>query len=83
MANKSESIFTTLFTSGSIVFVGEILGLGLSFLSSLAIGRLLGPERYGAITLGATVITASSTFVLLGMHTGVGRFLPRNDDDAH
>ncbi|MCL7417713.1 MAG: flippase, partial [Halalkalicoccus sp.] len=72
--------FQKLFTGGSIVFVGEMFGLGISFLSALVIGRLLGPEGYGAIALGSAALATVSTVVLLGMHTGIGRFLPRYDD---
>lgn len=72
--------FQKLFTGGSIVFAGEMFGLGISFLSALVIGRLLGPEGYGAIALGSAALATVSTVVLLGMHTGVGRFLPRYDD---
>ncbi|ADJ13679.1 flippase [Halalkalicoccus jeotgali] len=75
-----EDPFRKLFTGGSIVFVGEMFGLGLSFLSTLVIGRLLGPGGYGAIALGSAALATVSTLVLLGMHTGVGRFLPRYDD---
>lgn len=72
--------FRKLFTGGSIVFVGEMFGLAISFLATLVIGRLLGPEGYGAIALGSAALATVSTLVLLGMHTGVGRFLPRYDD---
>ncbi|MDL5362765.1 flippase [Halalkalicoccus sp. NIPERK01] len=76
----SEEPFRKLFAGGSVVFVGEMFGLGISFLSALVIGRLLGPEGYGAISLGAAALATVSTVVLLGMHTGVGRYLPRYDD---
>ncbi len=80
--DDSDSIFQSLFTGGIVVFAGEMIGLVLSFLSSVIIGRLLGPDGYGAIALGATIITATSTFVLFGMHTGIGRYLPRYDDES-
>lgn len=73
----------TLFAGGSVVFVGELFGLGISFLSALVIGRLLGPEGYGAISLGTAALGTVSTVVLLGMHTGVGRYLPRYADPEH
>lgn len=79
----ADETFRKLFAGGSIVFVGEMFGLGISFLSALVIGRLLGPEGYGAIALGAAALGTVSTVVLLGMHTGVGRFLPRYDDAEH
>lgn len=75
--------FQKLFTGGSVVFAGEMFGLGISFLSTLVIGRLLGPSSYGAISLGSAALATVSTLVLLGMHTGVGRYLPRYDDPPH
>lgn len=82
MGDEDDEPFRKLFTGGSIVFVGEMFGLAISFLSTLVIGRLLGPEGYGAIALGSAALATVSTLVLLGMHTGVGRFLPRYDDPA-
>lgn len=79
----ADETFRKLFAGGSIVFVGEMFGLGISFLSALVIGRLLGPEGYGAISLGAAALGTVSTVVLLGMHTGVGRYLPRYEDAEH
>lgn len=71
-----------LFTSGGIVFVGIALQLGLGFLTRVVVARLLGPVGYGAVALGLTLLTSVSILVLVGTDTGVGRFLPRQDDPA-
>ncbi len=80
MGEESDSFFQTLFAGGVVVFVGKLIGLGVSFVSVVVIGRLLGPNGYGVIALGATIMTTTSTLVLLGMHNGIGRYLPRYDD---
>lgn len=80
MGDASDSFLQTLFTGGVVVFLGKFIGLGVSFVSVAVIGRLLGPDGYGVIALGATLMTTTSTLVLLGMHNGIGRYLPRYDD---
>lgn len=83
MGDASNSFLQTLFAGGVVVFLGKLVGLGVSFVSVVVIGRLLGPDGYGVIALGATLMTTTSTLVLLGMHNGIGRYLPRHDDIAH
>ena len=80
MSESSDSSIRALFKGGSIVFLGSLVGMALSFLSIYVVGRWLGPDGYGAIVLGSTLLTAVSTLVLLGMNTGIGRYLPRYDD---
>ncbi|WP_331235398.1 flippase [Natronorarus salvus] len=80
MSESSDSSIRALFKGGSVVFIGSLVGMVISFVSVIVIGRLLGPTGYGAIGLGSTLLTAVSTLVLLGMNTGIGRYLPRYDD---
>lgn len=82
MGDESASFVRTLFAGGAVVFLGKLLGLGMSFVSVVVIGRLLGPAGYGVIALGTGVITTTSTLVLLGLHNGVGRYLPRYDEES-
>lgn len=80
MGDESDSFFQTLFAGSITIFLGKLLGRGMSFISVVVIGRLLGPDGYGVIALGVTVITTISTLVLLGLHNGISRYLPRYDD---
>lgn len=79
MPEDSEATFRRIFTSGGIVLVGTVLHLGLGFLARVLIARDLGRVSYGAVSIGVTLLTTLSLLVLVGMDTGVGRYLPRYD----
>lgn len=74
--------FRRLFRGAGIVFAGTILELAVSFLAQLLIARYLGPINYGAVALGLKVMTAGSIIVLVGLDSGIGRYLPRYDTPA-
>lgn len=71
--------FRRLFSGAGILFAGTILELGISFLAQLLIARYLGPINYGAVALGLKLMTAGSIIVLVGLDSGIGRYLPRYD----
>lgn len=74
--------FRRLFSGAGILFAGTILELGVSFLAQLLIARYLGPVNYGAVSLGLKVMTAGSIVVLVGLDSGIGRYLPRYETPA-
>lgn len=80
MSSDSDDALTRVASGGGIVLLGVVLELGISFLAKLLIARVLGPVNYGVVSLGVTTMVVVSTLVLLGLHTGVGRYLPRFDD---
>lgn len=82
MSSDSDDALTTVASGGGIVLFGVVLELGISFLAKLLIARVLGPVNYGVVSLGVTTMVVVSTLVLLGLHTGIGRYLPRFDDPA-
>lgn len=78
-SGDEEPILTI--TKGSLVIlVGVFFGKGVSFLSKLLAARYLGPDQYGLIVLGYTVIVFSSILALMGLHKGIARNLPRFDE---
>jgi O-antigen/teichoic acid export membrane protein len=83
VASDSDDALRTVFTGGSVVFLGLFVELGVSFLAKLVIARILGPVDYGVVALGVTTMVIVSTVVLLGLNTGIGRYLPRYDDPEH
>lgn len=74
--------FRRLFKGAGIVFAGTVLELAISFLAQLLIARYLGPINYGAVSIGLKVMTAGSIVVLIGLDSGIGRYLPRYDTPA-
>lgn len=83
MAPDSDDVLKTVFTGGSVVLLGLVIELGVSFLAKLLIARVLGPVNYGVVSLGVTTMVIVSTVVLLGLNTGIGRYLPRYEDPEH
>lgn len=73
---------STLFKGGSIAAIGVFVEMGISFFAKIVIARWLGKAEYGAVSLGIMLMAITSTVLLFGLHTGIGRFLPRYDDRA-
>ncbi|MFB6133599.1 MAG: flippase [Halanaeroarchaeum sp.] len=80
MAVSLDGAFRKLFKGGGVLFAGLVLELGVSFLAKVVIARVLGPVDYGAVSLGVTTLGLLSTLSVLGLHSGIGRYLPRYDD---
>lgn len=86
MTDKDTSVtdrIATLFKGGSIAAVGVVVEIGISFLAKIVLARWLGRVEYGAVSLGIMLMAITSLLLLLGLHSGIGRFLPRYDDRAH
>lgn len=70
---------TRLLTGGGVVLGGIVLELLVSLGGKVLIARHLGKVDYGGVALGVTIAAVASTLSLAGLHTGVGRYLPRFD----
>jgi O-antigen/teichoic acid export membrane protein len=79
MSDGSGGRLGSFLKGSSIVFVGFIVQFGLGFASRVVIARYLGQVNYGLVNIGLTVLTTTSIIVLLGLNTGISRFLPRQD----
>lgn len=75
----SDSLLSTVLKGGTILFLGLVFELGLSFIAKLLIARYLGPVEYGVVSLGITTMSLAAAIVAGGLHTGIGRYLPRYD----
>jgi O-antigen/teichoic acid export membrane protein len=82
MGDGLDDRLRSLFKSGAVVFGGTMAQMGLSFVVATVVANLLSPAGYGAITLGTTVLGTASTLVLVGVHAGTERYLPRFDTAA-
>jgi len=49
----------------------------LSFFTRVILARGLGPSKFGRLSIGVAIVATTTTFVLLGMNSGIGRYLPR------
>lgn len=82
MSAALDNAFKKLFKGGGFLFLGLIVEMGVSFVAKVIIARVLGPVDFGAVSLGLTTLTLLSTITLLGLHAGIGRFLPRFEESG-
>jgi len=83
MGSQIDDTLRALFKGGGLLFAGLVIELGVSFLAKAVIARVLGPIDYGAVSLGVTTLSLLSTLCLLGLHSGIGRYLPRFDSEEN
>lgn len=77
-----EGDLSTLLGSATLVLVGQLLYSIAKLLERLLIGRVLGPEAYGDVSIGLAVTLVAVTVGLLGLRQGVPRYISRFEDPA-
>lgn len=65
---------------GGLVALGLAFDKAISFISRIVIAQFFGPAGYGEIGLAQTVLTILGIASLLGLNTGISRFLPRQEN---
>lgn len=81
-SSRAKRSLETIFAGAGVMLVGMVADLGINYISKIAIARYLGAENFGLVTLGNTVLTFISIVVILGLDTGISRYLPRYDNPA-
>jgi O-antigen/teichoic acid export membrane protein len=66
---------TLLRGAGGLLFLNPV-GLGLSFLSSIILTRLMGTTQFGIYTLVLTWVQMLILFTMTGLDTAFVRFVP-------
>lgn len=72
---KSQDIITAA-KGGGISFGGKFFEYVVRFGFGILIARVVGVEQYGLYTLATTVSLIASNMAMLGLQTGMVRFLP-------
>ncbi|PKN86660.1 MAG: hypothetical protein CVU46_07095 [Chloroflexi bacterium HGW-Chloroflexi-8] len=72
---KTEDILTAA-KGGGISFAGRLFEYVVRFAFGILIARVVGVEQYGLYTLAITVSLIASNMAMLGLQTGMVRFLP-------
>lgn len=80
--SDQDNYIRQVFSQGSILFVGLVFQLGISFFAKLIVARELTLSDFGGVALGMTTASVVGTVALLGLQEGIGRYLPRYDTDA-
>jgi O-antigen/teichoic acid export membrane protein len=80
-----RTVYPALAAGTSVVLAGLIISRLLEFVARTALGRHLGPDGFGLITTGIAFLSIISTIVLLGLPTGIVRFVGRykGEGQAH
>jgi O-antigen/teichoic acid export membrane protein len=66
----------TVLKGAQIVFLGGIFSRLLTYFTRVFIARYFGPEDYGLFSLGLAIVTFVGIFTLIGLPTGVQRYVP-------
>ena len=81
LAQESKNIAM----GGLIVVAGTLVAQGLSMVATLWIARLLGPDKFGLISLALSILLPLATLAALGLNSSLVRFIPvhigKNEDD--
>ncbi|MFC6988738.1 flippase [Haloplanus sp. GCM10025708] len=80
MADDSGSLFRVVAKEGTFVFVGRMFELGISFVGAAVLANIFESGEYGALMLGFSIVGMVSQFVVLGLDSAIGRYLPRYED---
>jgi O-antigen/teichoic acid export membrane protein len=69
------SSLKTLVKGAGILLLGLVLSKFITYFTRIFIARYFGPEEYGLFSLGLAVISFASVFTLLGLPSGVTRYI--------
>jgi len=75
LSKAVEQSLKAVAKGGTVTFVGRVLGQVFNYVAKILIARFWGPADYGLISLGITVFTIGSAIALLGLPTGITRFV--------
>ena len=72
----SDQALARIAGGSTLLFVVTLLGLGLNYLYSIVLARVMGPEQFGFYALGLGCFNLLSVIALAGLDTAVLRFVP-------
>jgi len=73
----TNSKLQSLLQGSALIFLGNLVGAGSSFFARAVAAQYLGPNKYGIIVLGVTILHSASLVCLLGLPQGLAREIPR------
>jgi O-antigen/teichoic acid export membrane protein len=81
-AEESDEDLSALLSSASLMlFIGS-LGSVSRLLERVVMGRYLGPDAFGEVQIGFSIMTVSATVAMLGLREGIPRFMTRFENAA-
>lgn len=82
MSRTTTDTLKRLAGGTAFLFVGNVIGLGSTFVTRVVAARHLGPADYGLVILGVTTLNLLTLLALVGLHQGIARQLPREESPS-
>jgi O-antigen/teichoic acid export membrane protein len=80
MSDDRDQAIRDIFKGASVVYVGLVLELLISFLAQVLAARYLNAADFGGITIGVTLLNLGAILGALGFDEGLIRYLPRQSE---
>ncbi|MCO8244775.1 MULTISPECIES: flippase [unclassified Haladaptatus] len=72
---EGENVFSHISRGAFVTILGKFVGIPLGIGSTILITRLFGPKIFGSLRFGLTVMDFAMIFCVLGMSSGVKRYI--------
>lgn len=82
MKPQEPDELSAILNSSFLIGLGFAVSGLFSMLTRIVLGRLLGPSGYGLISEGLAALSMITVLALLGLQTGVSRFMSRHDSQT-
>lgn len=79
-SDRRDSMIREMVKGSGVLLVALVVELGVSFVAKVIMAQSLSQVNYGVVSLGIVVMSILSTVTMLGLRTGIARYLPRFDD---
>lgn len=80
MNDDDQSLLTTILGGAVFTFGGTVISKASGFAVKSMLAQWFGPDGYGALVLGYSVVTILLFFAEIGFPTALARYLPQTDD---
>ncbi|SFK65485.1 Membrane protein involved in the export of O-antigen and teichoic acid [Halogranum rubrum] len=74
---SDDNAAQTIFSGAAIVVIGLLISAVVGFGIRLVVARSLSTTDYGQFALGRSLLLSLGIFTVMGLHDGLGRYLPR------
>ena len=83
MTDEEREVLNKLVKGAGLTAVGMFTSKALAYLYRILVGRYLGPEAYGQLSIGMMVFGITMTVTSLGLGSGLQNFIPeyRSEND--
>ena len=72
---EDSKVVKSIFTGGAIIFIGLVISKLFSLLYRVIVGRTLGPEEYGIISVMLAVSSVIGALAYIGIPNGVQKYV--------